>query len=88
MRELLHAAAAFVRDRAPKIYSRELVDVIFAQPYARIGNVVGASIAQRQTASTYLARLAEIGVLTPVQSGRDKLFVHRALLDLLTSETH
>jgi Fic family protein len=88
MRELLRAAAAFVRDRAPKIYSRELVDVIFAQPYARIGNVVGAGIAQRQTASTYLARLAEIGVLTPVQSGRDKLFVHRALLDLLTSETH
>ena len=32
MRELLHAAAAFVRDRAPKIYSRELVDVILPSP--------------------------------------------------------
>ena len=64
------------------------MDVIFEQPYCRIANVVNAGIAKRQTASEYLASLAGIGVLAPVQSGRDKLFIHRALLDLLASETH
>lgn len=88
MRGLLRAAAAFVQASAPKICSRELVDVIFAQPYARIGNIVSAGISKRQTASTYLTRLADIGVLTPIQAGRDKLFIHRALLDLLMSESH
>lgn len=88
IRQLLRAAAALVRARAPKIYSRELVDLVFEQPYCRIVNVVNAGIAKRQTASEYLAKLADIGVLTPVQAGREKLFIHRTLLDLLASETH
>ncbi len=88
MRVLLRMATALVRDRAPKIYSRELVEIAFEQPYCRIGNLVEAGIAKRQTASAYLVKLTEIGLLTMVQSGRDKLFIHRALLDLLASETH
>ena len=88
MRQLLDAATDYVRAKAPKIYSRELIDTIFEQPYCRIANLVKAGIAKRQTASEYLARLSDIGVLTPLQVGRDKLFLHRALLDLLTSDTH
>ncbi len=88
IRDLLRATSEFVRARAPRMYSRELMDVIFEQPYCRIAKVVNAGIAKRQTASEYLTRLTEIGVLAPVQSGRDKLFIHRALLDLLGSETH
>lgn len=88
MRDLLHTTAALVREKAPKIYSRELIDVIFEQPYSRISNVVSAGIAKRQTASEYLTRLADIGILTTLQTGRDRLFIHRALLDLLASETN
>jgi Fic family protein len=88
MRQLLDAATAYVRAKEPKIYSRELIDTIFEQPYCRIANLVKAGIAKRQTASEYLVKLTDIGVLTPVQVGRDKLFLHRALLDLLTSDTH
>ena len=88
MRQLLTAASEYVRTNAPKIYSRELVDVIFEQPYCRIGNLVDAGIAKRQTASGYLAKLADIGVLAPVRAGREKLFIHRALLDLLLSDTN
>ena len=87
IRELLRKATAFIRDKAPKIYSRELVDVIFEHPYARIGHLVSAGVAKRQTASEYLAKLTEIGVLQSTQIGRDKVFVHPALLSLLASET-
>lgn len=86
MRELLRTASEYIRTKAPKIYSRELVDVIFEQPYCRIANLVTADIAKRQTASEYLTKLADIGVLEPAQSGREKLFIHRALLDLLKSD--
>jgi Fic family protein len=88
MRELLRRATEHVRAEAPKIYSRELVELTFQQPYCRIANVVSAGIAKRQTASEYLMRLADIGLLTPLEAGREKLFIHRALLDLLKSETH
>jgi len=88
MRQLLEDATEYVRAHEAKIYSRELIDVIFEQPYCRIGNLVDAGIAKRQTASEYLTRLAAIGVLTSMQSGREKLFIHRALLDLLAAETN
>ena len=88
MRDLHRAAREHIQSAAPKIYTRELVDAIFEQPYCRIGNLVQAGIAKRQTASTYLARLADAGVLVETPAGREKLFVHRALMELLASESH
>jgi hypothetical protein len=76
-------AAEYVRSNAPKIYSRELIDIIFTQPYCRIQNVVDAGIAKRQTASTYLKALESLGVLKEIKVGREKLFIHPNFVRLL-----
>ena len=86
--DLILHTVGYVRDRLPKIYSRELVDILFVQPYCRIPNLVDAGIAKRQTASVYLKELAEINVLRESQVGREKLFVHPKFLELLVSDTH
>jgi len=39
--------AARIRSEAPKVYTRKLAELIFAQPYCRIANVVEAGSAQR-----------------------------------------
>ena len=83
IRELAQETAAQVRAELPKIYSHELVNLIFALPYCRIGNVVEAGIAKRQTASVYLKQLVEIGVLSEIESGKEKLFIHPRLMRLL-----
>ena len=88
IRGLESDTVAFVRSRLPKIYSRELVDVLFEQPYCRIANVVEAGIVGRQAASRYLKSLTTIGVLHEQTVGREKLFIHPRLLTLLTSDTH
>lgn len=88
IRELIQVTADYVRTVAPSLYSRELVELIFIQPYCRIGNVVDAGIAKRQTASVYLKQLCDIGVLQEIKAGREKLFVHPRLLTLLTAEQH
>lgn len=88
IRRLAEVTVAFVRSRLPKIYSRELVDVVFEQPYCRIADVVKAGIVGRQAASRYLKALASIGVLREQAIGRERLFVHLRLLTLLTSDTH
>lgn len=75
-----------VRQAAPKIYSRELVDLIFDLPYSRIQNVVERDIAGRQAASRYLKQLADIGVLQEMTLGREKLFIHPKLMQLLTRD--
>ena len=83
IRELLEATAEKIRTDAPQIYSRELAELVFVQPYCRIGDVVDANIAQRQTASVYLKRLCEIGALKEIKAGREKLFINPAFLQLL-----
>jgi Fic family protein len=80
----LHAGTIeHVRRSAPRIYSRELVDLIFELPYCRIQNVVEKELAHRQTASLHLKKLAEIGVLKEVVVGRERLFIHTKLMQLL-----
>jgi Fic family protein len=86
IRDLAEETARLVRESLPKIYSRELIDVVFEQPYCRISNVVGAEIAGRQAASRYLKALASIGVLREQAFGREKLFVNTKLLELLTRD--
>lgn len=88
VRKLTVDTAEYVRAKLPKIYSRELVDVIFEQPYCRIANVVEARIAERQAASRYLKALVSIGVLREQAFGKEKLFVHPKLMTLLTRDSN
>jgi Fic family protein len=86
VRKLAAGTAEYLRQALPKIYSRELVDVIFEQPYCRIANLVEAGIAGRQAASRYLKALASAGVLHEQVFGKEKLFVHPKLMRLLTRD--
>ena len=87
IRQLALHTVEHVRTAAPKIYSRELVDLIFEQPYCRIQNVTEAGIAARQAASRHLKQLVAIGVLREMAFGREKLFIHPKLMNLLTRDS-
>lgn len=86
IRELMEHTAEFTQSRLPKTYTWELVEVLFNQPYCRIGNLVDSGIAKRQTASVYLKQLCDIGILREVKSGRENIFVHPKYIELLTGE--
>jgi Fic family protein len=88
IRMLADHTAEHVRVRLPKIYTRELVDLIFEQPYCRIGNLVDKGIAQRQAASRYLHELADLGVLREMPFGKEKLFIHLRLLQVLQQDSN
>jgi Fic family protein len=88
IRHLAEHTTEHVRTRLPKIYSRELVDVIFEQPYCRIGNLVDKQIGQRQAASRYLKELVALGVLREMTCGKEKLFVHPKLMQLLSRDSN
>jgi Fic family protein len=86
LRQLQQAAVDHARAAAPKIYTRELLDVVFERPYCRISDLTGRGIARRQTASVYLKELARIGLLAEKPVGREKLFINPKLMQLLTRE--
>jgi Fic family protein len=88
IRNLAVETANYVRNALPKIYSRELVDVVFEQPYCRIVNLTEAGIAERQAASRYLKALTSIGVLREQSIGKEKIFVNPRLMKLLLRESN
>ena len=88
IRDLMDATVGFVSTSSPKIYSRELVEVIFTQPYSRIGDVVDAKLANRATASKYLKELVATGVLQERKEGRENIYINVRFLELLTADTN
>lgn len=90
IRELMQITSDHMQQALPNVYSHELVQLIFEQPYCRISNLVERDIAKRQTASTYLKQLAspEVGILSEMQAGREKLFLHPKLLELMTQDSN
>jgi Fic family protein len=88
IRSLQEQTVLHVRKTLPKIYSRELVDMIFELPYCRISNLIEREIAARQTASVYLKELVKAGILEEQAFGREKLFIHPRLMQLLTRDSN
>jgi Fic family protein len=83
IRTLMQITTETVRTSLPKIYSKDLIEVLFAQPYCKIRFIEEAGLGHRQTASKYLHELAGIGVLKPISIGREMYFLNTAFLDLL-----
>ena len=78
----------YIQQSLPHFYSLELIELLFEQPYTRIANLEQAGIAKRQTASKYLKELCDVGVLREQIVGRDKLFIHLKLMELLRGENN
>lgn len=81
--QLMHETAEIILSSLPKIYSWDLVEAIFQQPYCRIHFLEDAQIAKFETASRYLKKLSDIRVLRPLKAGRDIYYVNTKFLDLL-----
>ena len=73
-----------VKTQAPEIYTRELIEVIYNQPYCKIAILEEKKIASRNTASKYLRKLEELGILASEQVGRETLYKNLALLEILS----
>lgn len=81
--DLMTSTKRYIRSELPKIYSKELLEIIFMQPYCKINFLVKNRIAKRQTASKYLKELEKIGILKSVKVGQEKLFVNVKFYSLL-----
>jgi len=80
------AAIEKVKTEAPEIYTHELIEVIYNQPYCKIAILEEKKIASRNTASKYLRKLEELGILASEQVGREILYKNLALLEILSPD--
>lgn len=72
-----------LRTELPKIYSKDLLEVLFMHPYTKINVIESRLQVTRKTASSYLNQLEVVGILQEVKLGRNKFFVNKELFELL-----
>ena len=81
--ELMQQTAIEIQERLPKIYSKDLVEILFIHPYTKIEFLVDLMNLHRDTASKYLKELEKIGILSGVKIGRSKFYINIELYKLL-----
>ena len=72
-----------VQLKLPKIYSKDLIEQLFINPYCKIEFLVINLGLERKAASRYLKNLEDMGVLKSQQKGKEVIFVNTELFNLL-----
>ncbi len=86
VRSLMNEIGNEIRDRAPNLYSKDLVELLFYHAYAKDRFLEDAGIAKRHTVSAYLKKLQDIGIVSGVKIGRENYYINRRLINLLSSD--
>ena len=85
IRSLLEQTLETAQKKLPsRVYSKELIELLFHQPYTKGQFIVDAGIAKRKTAADYLKELETIGIMKSKKIGKEKLYLNIKLYDLLS----
>ena len=85
IRALMDDTVTFAKNKLPtRVYSKELIELVFRQPYTKGQLLVDAGIAERKTAADYLQELEKIGILKRKKVGRENLYLNEKLYKLLS----
>ncbi|MEY3647638.1 MAG: hypothetical protein RLZ13_523 [Bacteroidota bacterium] len=85
--DLLEDTKEEVRMRLPKVYSKELVELIFRLPYTKRQSLTAAGLGTPKTVGNYLRALEKSGFLTAKKVGKEKLYLNTALMRILENNT-
>ncbi len=74
-----------MRSELPKIYSQDLINVIFSHPYTKIDFVIREIGVSRITATRYLKELVRIGLMVEEKKGRENYYINTELFNLFSN---
>ena len=72
------------KNEIPKIYSKELIELLFEHPYSKSEYLENRLSISRITAAKYLKALENIGILQSKKVWKETLYINTALYELLT----
>jgi Fic family protein len=83
IKRLMDESKEEIKEKLPKIYSKDLVEILHMHPYTKIDFLVNILGLHRETASKYLKSLEQIGILESIKIGKSKFFINTKLYKLL-----
>jgi len=84
IKALMDKQAEIIQKKLPKIYSKELVELLFMNPYTKIEFLEKHLGVTRQTASKYLKQLSLTGLLEEQKIGKGKYYINKEFVEVLS----
>lgn len=84
--ELMNQMSRDIQTKLPKIYSKDLVELLFRLPYTKRSQLETAGIGTIKTVGVYLKELEAAGFLTSEIVGKEKLYLNFRLLEVLQNK--
>lgn len=81
--QLMYTTGQEIKDKLPKVYSKDLVEVIFKLPYTKRQNLINADLGTPKTVGNYLIALEKEGFLKSIRVGKEKLYLNWPLMNIL-----
>lgn len=81
--QLMETTGQEIKEKLPKVYSKDLVEVIFKLPYTKRQNLIDLDLGTPKTVGNYLRALEEEGFLHAVRVGKEKLYLNHRLMKIL-----
>lgn len=72
-----------IKVKLHKIYSKDLVEILFRLPYTKRQNLIDENIGNAKTVGNYLIALEENEILKSIRIGKEKLYLNQRLLKIL-----
>ena len=79
----IEAMSSEIKDKLPKIYSKELIDLLFYEFYTKTVYIEKGLSISRKTAVNYLNALEKEGFLTSEKIGKERIYQNKRLYDLV-----
>ena len=82
----MEAMTEKIKTELPKVYSKDLIEIIFKLPYTKRQFMIVAGLGTLKTVGNYLISLEEKGYLKSVKEGKEKLYLNHKLMEILEKE--
>jgi Fic family protein len=82
----MEKAVEEIKIKLPKIYSKDLIEILFRLPYTKRQHLIDENIGNPKTVGNYLIALEENGFLKSVKVGKEKLYLNQQLLNILENK--
>lgn len=81
--ELMDTMATEIKEVLPKVYSKELLEILFRLPYTKKQFLINEKLGTSKTVGNYLIALEDAGFLTSEKVGKEKLYLNHRLMRVL-----
>jgi Fic family protein len=81
--KIMHSMSTEIKSELPKIYSKDLMEILFRLPYTKRIYFEKAGLGNIKTVGNYLKSLEEKGFLKSITMGKEKLYFNFRLMEVL-----